>query len=709
MPNAGSPNAGSPSYGRRAAITDFVGRKSELAAIASLLERARLVTVAGPGGVGKTRVALLAAAEAVDNYPDGVWIAELSGLREPALLPNTVASVLGLPEQDARPQLDAVLDYLRARTMLLILDTCEHMVDACAEIAARILAAAPGVTILATSRQALDAYGEHTYTVPPLPVPDTEDVAFRDDAVELFALRAAAVVAGFGVTAENWADVTRICHRLDGIPLAIELAAAQLRTMPLPDLTRRLEQTFQVLTSAGRVTLARHETLHATIEWSHQLCSPAERRLWARLSVFAGTFDIDAAEEVCAETELERDDVVAALVSLVDKSVVLRDPADDSRYRLLDTVREFGAERLAVAGETAACRDRHLARYLRLGRYFAAHFTDDDQMERYHRLRREHADIRAALEWALDSQEGAFGEKGVSEGAELATALYGYWMISGLFREGGYWLCKVLDRFSGPSPERAKALVNRGFLRSFQGEIAGALADCRAGTELALELGETATAARGYLHMNLTLTFTGEHAESARVGETARRLLTECGDRPGLLMLSPQLAHLHQLSGDLDLSLAACDWGLGLLGPDSRERWVQSYIYVVSGFALFQRPAQEAECEAVLRKALAAKQELGDLIGTAYALDTLGWLAARTGGCERTAWLLGAADPLWQRGGVRFAGTAIMEEFHQQAVRTAAAALGPDQYAALHAEGARHAKERLHALASGGPLSLRIP
>jgi predicted ATPase len=688
-----------------------VGRKAELAAIARMLDGARLVTVLGPGGVGKTRIALAAAATAVDSYPDGVWIVELSGLRDSALLAHTVATALGLVEQDIRPQLDTLLAYLRERRTLLILDTCEHIVDACADLAAKVLAAAPDVRILATSRQPLDVDGEHTYQVPPLPVPaagggDSGSGGGGGDAVELFALRASAVTGEFGVTERNRADITRICRRLDGIPLAIELAAVRLRTMKLADLARRLDQTFMILAREGQGPLARHETLNAAIEWSHHLCTDAERRLWARLSVFAGTFDIHAVEEVCAETELEREEVVAALIGLVDKSVVLRHPADDSRYQLLDTLREFGAARLEAAGDRTACRDRHLARYLKVARYFGAHFTDDDQMARFHALRWDHANIRAALEWALGSNHRSFREE---EGSELVTALYGYWQISGQLREGDYWLSKALDRFPGPTRQRAKALVNRGFLRSFAGHLPGALADCREGTDLALALGEREIAARGYLHLTLALTFTGEHEEAAAAGATARRMLTECGDRPGLLMLAPQLGHLYQLAGDLDRALGMCEWGLEMLGPGSGEHWVQSYVYTVAGLALFWIPGRAADCGVMLRKGLLAKQELGDLIGIAYALDVLAWLAAQAGECDRAAWMFGAADPLWQRCASRFGGTAIMEEAHQKAVQTAWSALGPDRYADLHAQGAAHAKQQLAALSAGRPLAIRLP
>ncbi|MCL2583991.1 MAG: LuxR family transcriptional regulator [Streptosporangiales bacterium] len=709
-----SPDTGQ--YGQFAGITDFVGRKSELSALASMLSGTRLVTIAGPGGVGKTRIARAAAAEAVALYPDGAWIVELSGLNDPELLPNTVAGVLQLPGHDTRSQLDTLLDHLRDRHMLLVLDTCEHMVDACAELTDDILHAAPGVTVLATSRQPLDTPGEHVYNVQPLPVPGAGrtpppygsrppgEIAAAGDAIELFALRAASAVPGFRVTAANWADVNRLCRRLDGIPLAIELAAVRLREIPLPDLVRRLDQTFGVLTREELPARGRHETLRTAIEWSHRLCSPAEQRVWARLSVFAGTFDIRAAQEVCAETELERDDVLSALVGLVDKSVVLRDSADDGRYWLLDTLREFGAEQLAALGEVTACRDRHAGRYLRLARHFGAHFTDSDQLERYHELLREHANIRAALDHGLLAA-GAGGAR-AADGADLATSLYGYWQISGMLREGGYWLTRVLDRFPSESPERARALVNRGFLRSFQGRIADALEDCRTGTGMALSLGEAAICARGYQHLNLTLAFNGMHAAAERAGEEARRRLAECGDRPGQVMLMAQMGHLQQLAGDPDAAIETCTRGLEMLGAGSAERWVRSYLHNVCGYALLRQAGREAECESVVTEALTEKQELGDLIGTAYSLETLGCVAARAGDWERTAWLFGTADPLWERGGTRFSGTAIMERMHQDAAREARTALGRERYAAIHTEGSRHAREQVAAARAGEKLAI---
>jgi non-specific serine/threonine protein kinase len=675
-------------------VTDFVGRETELLHMARLFDAARLITVHGPGGVGKTRVSLRAAAEAVDSYPDGVWIAELSGLRDPQLLPNTIAARLGLPEQDARPQVEAVLDHLRERRMLLIFDTCEHIIDACANLARAIMREAPRVTLLATSRQPLDVPGEHMFPVAPLP---------EADAVRLFALRADAAVPGFTVDDGNRADVIRLCQRLDGIPLAIELAAVQLRALPLPDLARRLDSRFAVLAAGASGALPRHQTLRTAIEWSYDLCSPLEQALWQRLSVFAGGFDLAAAEEVCAESAPEREEILEALFGLIDKSVVLRESPGAARYRLLDTIREFGGEQLSASGGQDRWRGRHIARYLRMAGYFAEHFADDEQMARFHELRDEHPNLRAALEYALDAPVGADTGPGRPrgrgsqlelaterelEGARLATALAGYWMISGLQREGGYWLGKLLARFARPSRERAAVLASAGFLASWAGDVDGSIAECLEAVAIASELGEPQIIARGYLHMNLALTFRGEHEESFAAGEEALRRLTEVGDRVGLLMLACQMGHLHQLTGHLDEAVATCAAGLELLGENSDERWLQSYLYLVSSFALFQQPGKDTECAQYASRALFLKSELGDIAGIAYALDTLGWLAIRPGRAERVAWLFGAADALWERVGSRFGGTQLMEQVRQGVEGAARAAIGEGRYDELWAQGA---------------------
>ena len=692
-----------------AEVTGFVGRSAEIARIVSQLAAARMVTVTGPGGVGKTRVSLRAAARAAPGYADGVCLVELSGLRDAELLPNTVATALGMPSQDGHTQMRAVLDHLHDRRLLLILDTCEHLIDACAAFAEAVLAEVRYVTILATSRQPLDVVGEHTLVLAPLPVPDDraapED---RGDAVELFAQRAKAAAPGFTVAAGNWAEVVRLCRRLDGIPLAIELAAVRLRALSLAELADRLDDRFEGLTGGRRGGVPRHQTLRTAIEWSYDLCTGAERELWARLSVFAGSFGIAAVDEVCADpgrpdADQPDEELLRTFMSLVDKSVVLR---DGSRYRLLDTIREFGAQRLAASGDDTLYRRRHLERYLALGRYFGDHFLDDDQIDRYRALNAEHGNLRAAMEYGLESGD----EDLVKDGAELATALYGYWHVSGMLREGRLWLTRALGALPpGPSPERAWALIMRGYLGTFGADLAQAVRDTLDGTAMARDLGDDGQLlARACLYQHMALMFVGQHEEAFAAAEEAGRRLEALDDRVGLLCHDAQMGYLLMMAGRLEESIEACERGKRRLG-ESRERWVRSYYYLVSGCAMFYQGGREAECLAAVRHALRLKHELGDIVGQGYGLEILAWLAAGSGRAERAAWLLGGADPLWEKAGGRLGENAIMEDTHRQAVERALGELGPDGFDALFARGRHHDPDLLIEAALSGTDDIRDP
>ena len=462
----------------------FIGRTAEVQRLTALLRSARLITVVGPGGVGKSRLCLHIASAALSagRFADGVMLVELSGVDDPSLLASAVAAGLELPERDAGLQRAAVLEHVRDRRMLLILDTCEHLVDACAAFAEAVLRAAPEVTVLATSRQPFDAPGEHAFPVAPLPI--------ETDAAELFAQRAAAAAPGFAVTAANRADVVRLCRRLNGMPLAIELAAVRLRALPLAELADLLESGFSVLTVTRRGGVARHQTLRTAIEWSHQLCTPAEQALWRRLSVFAGSFDLAAAEEVCADAALPTGEVVHALIGLVDKSVVMRDAGavggagfggaagGANWYRLLDTLREFGAEQLAEAGEQPQFLDRLTDRCLALATDFDQHLLTGDQAGRFWRLRAEHANIKIALRHALDDRDDDGGLVAADQverwrrGCWLTVRLRAYWQIAGELGEGKRWLDRALQVFPGWSHERAWALGARGRLATFQGDPA---------------------------------------------------------------------------------------------------------------------------------------------------------------------------------------------------------------------------------------------
>jgi predicted ATPase/DNA-binding CsgD family transcriptional regulator len=711
-----------------AETNEFVGRTAELRQIDGLLRDARLVTLVGPGGVGKTRIVLHAAAAAGPRYADGACLVELSALRDPELLPHTIARHLGLADQARASQRDALLAHLGDRRVLLVLDTCEHIIDAVAELAEAILIAAPHVTVLATSREPLDVDGETTFPVRPLPVTGAEGLgeeqhsfgitdfqslgqpgggaatAGPGDALELFTRRATAAVPGFAVTDANRDDVIGVCRRLDGIPLAIELAAVQLRTLSLAELAARLDRRLPLLTGGNDESDGRHRTLRDAIGWSYELCTDAERALWARLSVFADAFNVAAVKEVCASADLDADDIFETIIRLVDKSVLARvlpttagvpDEDQPAWYRMLDTIHEFGGEMLSASGNETAIRERFVARYLAKARYFAQHLTDPDQLERFRELRREHGNLRAALQYTLEDDTC----EQIRQGAELANALYGYWHMSGLLREGRYWYAKVLDTLGETSsPERGWALANRCYLGAMQGTADEAVADGRAGIAIGVELRDGPLIGRGYNYLALALTIADRYEEARAAAAEAERRLEALGDRTGLAILDCHWAHLSHLAGDPEGTLRYGARAVSRFGG-AKEWWASAWGYAISGMALYWQPSRDAETARVLNKSLLLKHELGDMVGTAYCLEIHGWLAARVGRPVRAAWLLGAADPLWTRAGGRLGGTAALEQVHSEAIEACRAALGQRRFDSLFARGANAPQADMVALA----------
>jgi len=714
-----------------AETNEFIGRAVELRQIDGLLRDARLITLIGPGGVGKTRVALRAAKAAEARYANGVCLVEFSAVHEPELLPHTIAGRLGLADQQPQAsQRDALLAHLRDLHLLLILDTCEHLIDACAELAEAILVVAPFVTVLATSREPLDVDGETTFPICPLPVSRTEgtgedngpfwithsppagqtggraETATTGDAVELFAARASAAVPGFAITDANRADVILLCERLDGVPLAIELAAVRLRALSLTELARRLTH-LPLLTGGNMVTNGRHKTLRDAIGWSFDLCTEAERKLWARLSVFQGPFNVAAASEVCASVGLDRDDIFETIIRLVDKSLLVpvqppriggNDEDQPAWYRMLDTIHEYGAEVLAAAGEENAIRARFTARYLNKARYFAKHLTDPSQLELFRELRREHSNIEAALQYTLEDSSS----EQVRQGAELCNALYGYWHIAGLLREGRYWYARVLDRLpEETSLVRGWALVNRCYLGAMQGTAADAVADGQAGIEIGRLLRHDKLIGRGYSYLSLALTIADRFGEARKAAAKAEKKLEALGDRTGLAILDDHWAHLSHLDGDSDGTLKYAQRCVSRFNG-AKEWWASAWAYTISGMALYWAPTRNAETTRVLNKSVLLKHELGDMVGIAYCLEIHGWLAVRAGRYVRAAWLLGGADALWKVAGGRLGGTAALESVHASSIAAGQAALGTSEFDSLFARAADAPLTDIVALAVSG-------
>jgi predicted ATPase/DNA-binding CsgD family transcriptional regulator len=697
---SGGGSAGQRRWQLPADVSGFVGRSSELARLATLLGGARLVTVAGPGGVGKTRLALRAAAAA----DDGSCLVELSGLIDPELLPDTVALRLGLQRADAIRSLDAVLAELRGRKLLLILDTCEHLIAACARFVETVLRETRDIKVLATSRQPLQVPGEEVLRLGPLPVPGTDSGiaagAGTGDAVELFAQRAAAAISGFRLTEPDLPDVIRLCRRLDGIPLAIELAAVRVRALPVAELAARIEAGVTAGTGTRRGTVSRHQTLHAAIEWSYGLLTPAEKAAWRRLSVFAGTFDLAVAKEVILRgDDLPPEQAEEVLSGLVDKSVVL--PAGAGRYRLLDSVREYGAARLAEAGEDTQYRDRHLTKYLSLTGDFCHRLVADGQPDRLSQLRAEHANIRGALEYGLTDacrKADLDAAARARAAAKLAASLFPYWIMSGSIREGLRWQDKTLDRFGEPSTERASALANRSLLGTLAG-VPEAVSQASEAIAMAARLGDERTQARAYLALQFALTTAGCYAEALEAAKQARWRLEALGAEHALRTLEMQLALTYVHLRNFDAALEHAQRVLRGLSPG--ERWLRGNAHALCALAYYQQPGRQNECERAVNAALLETQEIGNLVGEGYSLEVLAWLAADSGRCQRSAWLLGAAHAVWERTGGRLSG-AVLEGYHRRSASIAANALGSAKYAELHAAGASRPLAQIAALAIAG-------
>lgn len=429
-------------------LNAFVGRDTELAELATALEAGRLVTVTGVGGVGKSRLAVRAAARS--RVRDGAWLVDLTALRDAELLEHAVADALGLTDHTKRPPRQVLLGHLAERELLLVVDGFELLVDACASLVRDLLVHSPGLRVLAVGRRPLEIEGERLFPLAPMPGPD---------AAALFTDRAVAGLPGFALDDGNRADVMELCRRLDGIPLAVELAAGRLRALSPAQLLARLDDRFRLLTGVRRDAPPRHQTLRTAIGWSHELCAPRERLLWSRLSVFAGQFDLEAAEYICAGDGLPADDVLDVLDELLAQSIVTREVGPSGvRYRMLDTVRAYGADWLAAAGESGRLRRRHRDWFMGLATWCELDWFSPRQPEVAALVDLELPNLRAALEFCLTEDDQTH------LGQYLAGTLWFYWAGCGRLAEGRHWLDRALELDGGHDDSRLKALWVLGYV-----------------------------------------------------------------------------------------------------------------------------------------------------------------------------------------------------------------------------------------------------
>jgi non-specific serine/threonine protein kinase len=675
-------------------LTSFVGRERELAEVNRLLETAPLLTLTGAGGCGKTRLALQVAAEILDACPDGVWLVELAPLTDPALVPRAIASTFGVREAPGQTLTQTLADYLRARTLLLVLDNCEHLVAACAEVAEALLRACPALRVLTTSREALEIGGETTWRVPSLSVPslqplDPVDRLTQYEAMRLFIDRAAAALPAFRVTNQNAPTVAQVCHRLDGIPLAIELAAARVKVLPVEQILARLDDRFRLLTGGSRTALPRQQTLRAMVDWSYDLLRAPERLLLRRLSVFAGGWALKAAEAVCAGDGIAENEVLDLLAQLVDKSLVQAEAqGGQERYRLLETIRQYGREKLEETGEAERLRNRHFDFFLALAGEAEPRLRRREQLEWWDRLAADQDNLRAALEWSgLDASHA-------EAGLRLAGALGWFWLLRNP-SEGRVWLESALAQADGLDPDswagpRAKAHVYCGKLASEVSDWPGmrthmekGAALCRAAgdkwhlayalAELALgaaiqgdfaagrshvaesgalyrELGEPWGLGRLHSTIGFLAFFQRDLAEAAAAYEESLRFLRQIGERYALSNTLNGLADALELQGNLERAAAL---SAEALAP-SRE--IENKLQLGRALArlghVHLASGNYGRAVRYLLDALKGYQEIGQKLASATAILQLAAAAAGAGQSQRAARLFGAAEALYEALGV---------------------------------------------------------
>lgn len=639
-----------------AEFTSFIGRNAELHEILRLFHQSRLITLAGPGGVGKTRLAIQAVAQTAENYADGICFIDLGALHEADLIATTVCESLGLSAQNVGAPGTILVEYLSTRHLLLILDTCEHLVDACADLTEHLLRAAPRLTILTTTRIPLNIPGEHVLGIGPLTCepPAAADEPELSEAARLFADRATAVAHDWRLTTTNLQPVHRLCERLDGIPLALELAAAHVRTLSAEQILARLDhRILEVPSRRGR--RGRHQTLDATIGWSFELCSPQEKLLWARLSALTGDFDLDIVEHVCADGQLPLHDVVATLSSLVDQSIVLRTGSqDDARFRLLDTVREFGARELERRGERDTLRSRIADWLVENAEQARRDLSTGAQVGWLDWYAREQHQIREACDHLL---RGGRHEEVFLTVARLIA-------MHGLIGEARYWAGRAFP----DTTASGEGLTMRALFIVMHDEADAARPLLDRAAALAESTGDEPL--KGYIALvdGIAGLFAGQLAEARTRLEEGRAIHAGLETRDVLVPLGPVfIAVVAALQGDFDGAVEQTA-AVVAAGAEAGELWARSYAEAVWGMTLMLSGEPSAGLLR-LREALRVKHDLDDMLGIALALEFYGGCLLNLGTPEAAARLIGSVEDARTVSGISMFGpqhTLIREIMEQQ-------------------------------------------
>ncbi|MFJ4871795.1 ATP-binding protein [Streptomyces sp. NPDC088757] len=671
-----------------AELNRFVGRAAEQAALAALLGTSRLVTVVGVGGVGKTRLALRTAAEAQKRYGDGVRLADLAPLRDPDLVAHALAEALGLTDHTPRPPREVLVEHLAERHVLLVLDGFEHLVESCAPLVRELLAHAPGLTVLAAGRRPLRVAGETVFPLAPMG---------EADAVALLAERAAEAGAALPEATPTYAGgaatgsgpgvpeapevVRELCRRLDGIPLALELAAGRLPLLSPEQVLHRLDDRFRLLADGERGALPRHRALRTAIGWSHELCTPPERLLWARLSVFAGPFDLEAVEYVCGGRELPPERILDLLGGLLAQSLVSREdtPAGPA-YRMLGTVAAYGAEWLAALGDTERMRRRHRDWYMGLATWCELEWFSPRQAEVAARTDVALPDLRAALELCLELPEDAHLAQ------HLAGTLWFAWAGCGRLSEGRYWLDRALALESGHQEARLKALWVLGYVAVLQGDGTAAVAALHECGERARSSGNALAEAYATHRMGCLALLTDDTARAEELIGRALDSYRELGElNSNVLMGRVEVAMARAFRGDLEGAVALCR-EVREACEERGELWTRAYALYVLAYAAWTRDAY-GEARELLTACVSINHAFHDLVGLVLAIELLALVTASEGDPVEAAALQGAAVPMWDAVGVRLFGSTSFGGPGRLCEARAREALGAEAYEEAFREG----------------------
>jgi len=624
-------------------VTSFVGRRRELSAIRVAIGESRLVTLVGPGGVGKTRLAMELARRLRRVFADGCCVVELAMLEDAAELEPALLAALSVRDRSSRPALEKVLSHLDGRRLLLVIDNCEHVLEAAASVISSVLHHAAGVRILATSREPLVLSGERVCTVPPLSLPTQRHPhgipVDSAESVTLFVDRARDVVPDFVLTPQNTEAIVQLCNQLDGIPLAIELAATRLRSMSVSSVVEHLDHRFQLLSIGDRSVLPRQQSLRAMVDWSYELCTPEEQRLWARLSVFRGSFDLDAAESVCGAVDLAPGTVLDLLDRLVSKSVLDLDRNGERvRYRQLMTMREYGAQLVEDPAEHARLKRRHRDHYTTVARRMVDEWCGPGQARALAAVRHDHANLIAALEWSATTD----GER--QAGAELASLLRYHWIAGEYLSDGRRWLDRLLAS-ADTDTQAGDALWVAAWVCLISGDSDAALTYLRRCQRVAEATADPRIQAYVDQWSGLYHLFRGDLAGAIRLLQGALRAHREAGDHAAeliaLFLLVPAQAYNGDPAGGLETCMSALE-----LSDQRGEGWARGYA--LTGAAICHRQLGSlGEAERFSKEGLEQQREFQDPICTAHLLENLAMLAITSGRLNEAARLVHCAAATW--------------------------------------------------------------